>query len=858
MLPALAVAMLLQPKIVIDDFESVSQWRAMPSDDVSLTIGQDEGVRGKSIRIDFDFHGHGGYAVIRRDVELALPANYEFSWSIRGDAPVNTLEFKLVDPSGDNVWWSNQPGFVFQPDWRRVVRKKRHITFAWGPAGGGQMKEVAGIEIAITAGTGGKGTVWIDELELTPLEPDAPYNLTPAVSSLSALQGFGAARALDGDTSTSWRGAAGRQHVVDVDFQRRREFGGLVIDWERGRRPRSYSVSTSTDGTNWGESYSSGPSSRDRDYLYLPESDARHLRITLEATPGVVGLREITVQPLAWSATLNDFFAAVSRDAPAGSYPRYYSDRQSYWTVIGVSGDTREGMMDEEGLIESGKGQFSIEPFISSGGRLLSWNDVARCTGAIGGDLPIPMVTWTAPGLEMTITSFAAGPADSSVLYARYRLRNLTASPQRTTLYLAIRPFQVNPPWQFLNTQGGWARIDSVSYDATAVRVNHDRSVIPLTRGARFGAVSFDEGNIVELLRQSRFPTATGTRDVLGRASGALAWDIQLAPGGDSTIDVAIPLHASPPSCARANRIDACRGLWTSSQQAEVEAIWREQLGRVEIVLPESASHFPRTVRANLAYILINRDGPAIQPGSRSYERSWIRDGSLTSAALLRLGQYREVREFIDWYAKFQFDNGKIPCCVDSRGADPVPENDSHGQFVYLVAEYYRHTADRDVLARMWPNVTRAVAFMDSLRQSRQTEEFSTGEKRVFYGLMPQSISHEGYSAKPMHSYWDDFFALRGFKDATEIARILGKAEAARYATITDEFRRDFYASIGLSMKQHGIDYIPGAAELGDFDATSTTVGVNPAGELARLPQPALARTFEKYLENFRSRRDSA
>jgi len=216
------------------------------------------------------------------------------------------------------------------------------------------------------------------------------------------------------------------------------------------------------------------------------------------------------------------------------------------------------------------------------------------------------------------------------------------------------------------------------------------------------------------------------------------------------------------------------------------------------------------------------------------------------------------VREFIDWYAKFQFDNGKIPCCVDSRGADPVPENDSHGQFIYLVAEYFRHTGDRDVLVRLWPNVTRAVAFMDSLRVSRQTEEFSSGEKRVFYGLMPQSISHEGYSAKPMHSYWDDFFALRGFKDATEIAEILGKPEAAQYASVRDEFRRDFYASIELSMKQHDIDYIPGAAELGDFDATSTTVGINPAGELANLPQPALSRTFEKYLENFRNRRDSA
>src|SRR6476619_4461820 len=112
---------------------------------------------------------------------------------------------------------------------------------------------------------------------------------------------------------------------------------------------------------------------------------------------------------------------------------------------------------------------------------------------------------------------------------------------------------------------------------------------------------------------------------------------------------------------------------------------------------------------------------------------------------------------------------------------------------------------------------------MDSLRRSRKTPEYQQPDKRVFYGLLPQSISHEGYSAKPMHSYWDDFFALRGFKDAAEIARVLEKPEASRYATVRDEFRHDLYASIQLSMVQHHIDYIPGAAELGDFDATSTT-----------------------------------
>ena len=54
----------------------------------------------------------------------------------------------------------------------------------------------------------------------------------------------------------------------------------------------------------------------------------------------------------------------------------------------------------------------------------------------------------------------------------------------------------------------------------------------------------------------------------------------------------------------------------------------------------------------------------------------------------------------------------------------------------------------------------------------------------------------------------------------------------------------------------HKIDYLPGSVELGDFDATSTTVGVSPGGEVASL-QPALGRTFDRYFENFRKRRDA-
>ncbi len=157
----------------------------------------------------------------------------------------------------------------------------------------------------------------------------------------------------------------------------------------------------------------------------------------------------------------------------------------------------------------------------------------------------------------------------------------------------------------------------------------------------------------------------------------------------------------------------------------------------------------------------------------------------------------------------------------------------------------------------MWPHVEKAVSFIDALRHERMTAEYQTPEKQAFYGLVPESISHEGYSAKPMHSYWDDFFILKGLKDATEIARITGHAaEQARFAAILDAFRRDLYASIERAMAAKGIDFIPGSVELGDFDATSTTIAVNPAGELAHLPKAALTRTFDRYWEEFEARRD--
>ena len=41
------------------------------------------------------------------------------------------------------------------------------------------------------------------------------------------------------------------------------------------------------------------------------------------------------------------------------------------------------------------------------------------------------------------------------MLYARYRVDNPTAKRQTGRLFVAMRPFQVLPPWQSLNMVGG-------------------------------------------------------------------------------------------------------------------------------------------------------------------------------------------------------------------------------------------------------------------------------------------------------------------------------------------------------------------------------------------------------------------
>jgi hypothetical protein len=57
-------------------------------------------------------------------------------------------------------------------------------------------------------------------------------------------------------------------------------------------------------------------------------------------------------------------------------------------------------------------------------------------------------------------------------------------------------------------------------------------------------------------------------------------------------------------------------------------------------------------------------------------------------------------------------------------------------------------------------------------------------------------------------------------------------------------------------MLEKGIDWLAGCADLGDFDATSTSIALEPVNAEAALPDTALRETFERYWRFFERRRD--
>jgi hypothetical protein len=197
-----------------------------------------------------------------------------------------------------------------------------------------------------------------------------------------------------------------------------------------------------------------------------------------------------------------------------------------------------------------------------------------------------------------------------------------------------------------------------------------------------------------------------------------------------------------------------------------------------------------------------------------------------------------------------------VPCCVDHRGADPVPENDSHGELVHLIAEVARYGGDRALATNLFPHVESAVGAIEALRQQRRTDEYQRRCEAALLRAPARIDQPRGYSASPCTPTGTTPSPTAASTTPVTLATWLGKADLAReWGRRRDEFRADLLASIARVRAAQGLATIPASADLADFDPTSTTTMLDPGGLLGYLPRDAVLATFEKFWQEIEARR---
>ncbi|RXR03412.1 discoidin domain-containing protein [Pseudoxanthomonas composti] len=679
-------------------------------------------------------------------------------------------------------------------------------------------------------------------------------------------------------------GKLGHGQGLQVDFPQPQDVAGLQVSW--GQAPGSAQVEGRDASGQWTplaqEPQSFGAAS------YLAGDAPRTvtaLRLLTHAAdgkpPSVTRLR--VLGPQAVMTPMKRYqLAATGRHAAL--FPSSLHMQQVYWTMVGIPAGRQKAVFDEYGNLEAFKGAPLVQPvWRDASGKAAAANvDTSIVHRLRAGWMPMPELQWSPqPGLELTSSAIAIEHADAAkagapVVLVRHRLRNTGGTPVEGTLSLLTRPLQVSPPWQ----NGGLSPIREIAIDqGRGVRVNgrllFQSAAAPELHGvAAFGA--HGEHEITRFAADGSAPQAQQASDPQGLAAGLLGYRIALAPGAQRDIVLAFALGNEVIDAAT---VEAAR--WPPAPTLDVQALlgegnragarfdaladalaaqWEQRLGRIGLSLPDAS--LVDMLRAQAAYMLLNQSGPAMQPGPRNYNRSFIRDGSATAAVLLRMGMAGTARDYLHWYSDHAVhEDGLVSPILNDDGSVNTGfgsdlEYDAQGQYLWLVAEVARLDGGARSVREYQPQVNRALKFLQTLRERTLVPGYQADRPMPerFAGLIAPSISHEGYSV-PTHSYWDNFWALRGWHDGAWLAEQWGDAATARWAREQYALLRDsLAASIRTTMQWKGIDTLPSDADQGGSDPTSLSIALDPTGAQGVLPPQALANTFDRYLAEVRKR----
>lgn len=115
----------------------------------------------------------------------------------------------------------------------------------------------------------------------------ALHNLAFLKTVMTSAPGEGDISALtDGDPSTKWTSAASANQRVVVDLGSARKFSVIMVDWD-GKGAANYILEASQNGAVWTSLCEVGNGDGGMDYLYVPGTEARYVRLSSKNATGL-------------------------------------------------------------------------------------------------------------------------------------------------------------------------------------------------------------------------------------------------------------------------------------------------------------------------------------------------------------------------------------------------------------------------------------------------------------------------------------------------------------------------------------------------------------------------------------------
>ena len=291
----------------------------------------------------------------------------------------------------------------------------------------------------------------------------------------------------------------------------------------------------------------------------------------------------------------------------------------------------------------------------------------------------------------------------------------------------------------------------------------------------------------------------------------AVAYDILLQPRESHTIEFRIPFITFTDGDGE----DRVRALDYDTKLAEMVEYWESLINAgAKITTPEPTIN--DYVKATVPHIAISVDkdiesGAYMVPAATYGYNVCANEACHQIRSLDLRGHHQRARAFLDPFVRFQGTrplHGKFKTQEGVLHGLRVSEetdyqtfdyNLDHGYVLFALCEHYKLTRDSQWANAVAGNLIAACDFVT--RERRWTMKTGKDSEKVWeYGLIPPG--HLEDNPEWLYWYTANGYCYRGMKATADVLRDIGHPEAERIARDAEDFRKDVYRSMSLSLNR--------------------------------------------------------